>query len=132
MNKSELTKQGISRARSKGIIWGSYGLVLAEHNKRCAQEFAEGMRELIVYLMTEKYCKGPRSLARMLNDLEVPTVHAKKWHPATVSKLLKRLQPELDEEIQAIRVKQSSAFHKEIQQAPHSVSKHFKLDIHND
>ena len=40
MNKGDQTKQGIARARARGIAWGAYAAVLAQQNRERADQLA--------------------------------------------------------------------------------------------
>ncbi len=101
MNKSDQTRQGIARARARGIAWGAYAAVLAQQNREQADQFAVSLRPLILQLMLARR-RGPVKLARELNRIGVPTSRGSKWHPATVGRLLKRL-PGLKEELAKAR-----------------------------
>ena len=108
MNKSDQTKQGIARARARGIAWGAYAAVLAQQNRERADQLAESLRPLMLQLMLARR-RGPVRLARELNRIGVPASRGGKWHPATVDRLLKRL-PGLKEEIAKAREAQQQGF----------------------
>ncbi len=101
MNKSDQNKQGIARARARGVVWGGYAAVLARQNREQADQFAVSLRPLILQLMLARRW-GPVKLARELNRMGVPASRGGKWHPATVDRLLKRL-PGLKEELAKAR-----------------------------
>ena len=107
MNRIESTKQGIVRAKARGVVWGKYGAVIAARNKNDAQEFAESMRTTLVDLATDhglvQSRLGPRPLARKLNEMGVSARNGGRWHPATVHRLLKRLGPSFKQECRQIR-----------------------------
>ncbi len=80
-------------------------------NKAAADQFAEKMRPILLELSLKAGAKsGSVVLARMLNEREVPTVRGGQWHPETVKRLLRRLQPEFDEELCRLRKEQSKTF----------------------
>ncbi len=108
MNKSDQTRQGIARARARGIAWGAYAAVLAQQNRERADQFAVSLRPPILQLMLARR-RGPVKLARELNRIGVHTSRGGKWHPATVDRLLRRL-PGLREELAKAR----EAKHQEI------------------
>ena len=100
MNHSKKTKAGIAKAKAAGASWGRQGSVLAKKNQGTAQKFAESLRPLILELMlSAKTAKGRNlaALAEKLNSLEIPTARGWIWHPATVHRLKKLLEPELSE-----------------------------------
>ncbi len=101
MNKSDQTKQGIARARARGIAWGAHAPVLAQQNRERADQFAESLRPLMLQLMLARR-RGPVKLARELNRIGVTTSRGGRWHPATVDRILRRL-PGLKEELAKAR-----------------------------
>ena len=107
MNREESTKQGIVRAKARGVVWGQYGAVLAARNKHDAQAFAESMRTILVDLATDhglvQSRLGPRPLAGKLNEMGVPARNGGRWFPATVHRLLKRLGPSFEQECRQMR-----------------------------
>ena len=116
MNHSEKTKAGISKAIASGIKWGRSGSVLAKKNKDTAQKFAENLRPLILELMLgagSRKGRGPTALADTMNTLEVPTARGGKWHPATVHRLMKRLEPSLSKSFKKANDAKGEKFHKE-------------------
>lgn len=107
MNRRESTKQGIARAKARGVVWGRYGAVLADRNMQGAQAYAETMRPLLLDLENERRLVdpslGPRPLARKLNERGIPARNGGKWYPATVHRLLKRLGPSFGQDCSQIR-----------------------------
>ena len=107
MSRSEKTKLGIAKARSRGVVWGRHGAVLAVRNRQEAREFAEKLVPLLLQLEEARSLRlprlGPRRLARKLNELGVPGRNGGVWHPVTVARLLKRLGPAFEEERKRIR-----------------------------
>jgi hypothetical protein len=89
----ERTKAGISRARENGTRWGRYGKLLSQKNREDACAFAEAMRLTIRDLLIGG-CTGPRSLSRELNSRGIPGRAGGSWYPATVFRLLRRLDRE--------------------------------------
>ncbi|MCF3628217.1 recombinase family protein [Thalassospiraceae bacterium LMO-SO8] len=82
-----------------------------EANKAGADAFAEKMRPILLKLSLEAgvVC-GSVVLARMLNEQGIPTARSGKWHPETVKRLLRRVQPNFDEELCELRKQKSAAF----------------------
>jgi len=98
MDRSDQTKIGIAHSKAKGVQWGCHGTILAAQNKSAADDFAMALRPLILELMTKRRC-GPVLLARELNKRKIPARNGSEWHPATVDRLLQRLQPSLSEDL---------------------------------
>ncbi len=91
MSWADKTKLGIAKARSRGVVWGRHGAVLAARNKAEAQQYAETLVPLLLQLEEARPLHhprfGPRRLARKLNELGVPGRNGGVWHPATVARL---------------------------------------------
>ena len=90
--QSNQTREGIARARSRGVEWGQHGKVLAEQHRKEADAFAKKLRPCLFEVVV--HC-GPRStrIAKELNMRGVPARNGGRWYPATVDRLLKRLGP---------------------------------------
>ena len=58
--------------------------------KRVADMRAEALRSTILEVRTAGFVSG-KAIARELNARGIPTAGASKWHPTTVTRLLKRL-----------------------------------------
>lgn len=82
-----------------------------EANKVGADAFAEKMRPILLKLSLEAgvVC-GSVVLARMLNERDIPTARGGKWHPETVKRLLRRIQPNFDEKLCELREQNRTAF----------------------
>lgn len=80
-------------------------------NKAAAEKFAKKMRPILLNLSLEAGAiSGSVVLARMLNEQGVPTVRGGRWYPETVKRLLRRVQPEFDEELHQLREEKRKAF----------------------
>ncbi len=80
---------------------GRHGAVLARLNKQEAQQLAESLRPEVIKAMLKTGKPkggGPKAIAAYLNAQEVPTARGGKWHPETVRRLLKQLEPGLETE----------------------------------
>ena len=100
MKHSARTEAGITRAKSAGTQWGQHGTILAKANKAEAQKFSESLFPLILDLMLNAESakqRGPSAMAEELNILGVPTARGGIWHPATVHRLVARLEPGLSQ-----------------------------------
>lgn len=98
MDRKEETKKGIAEARARGVAWGRHGGVLAARNREQARVFAESLRPLLFDLMVNGR-RSATALATELNKRGVPARNGGRWHPATVHRLRKRLEPSLSEEV---------------------------------
>ena len=86
------TKAGLAVAKSKGVILGKNGKVLAEKNSKAADAFALKMAPLIARLKAEGF-NSRRKLAKALNRKRVPPFRAGcRWHAMTIQTLLKRIE----------------------------------------
>lgn len=86
------TKNALAIAKVKGVILGKNGKVLAEINKKAAENFALKLHPLISSLK-EKGIKSVRAIAKELNKRRIKTFRGVgKWHPNTVQILLNRLK----------------------------------------
>jgi len=80
-------------------------------NKIAANKFAKQMRPILMELSLLAGAKnGPVVLARMLNERGIPTVRGGEWHPETVKRLMRRLQPEFDEDLKRARAENYKRF----------------------
>ena len=100
--RSEQTRLGIKAARKRGVVWGSGAKELAGRNRLAALQFAESLRPRIVDLMV-RGLRRPAWLARELNELNIMTPKGRRWYPATVKRLIKRLGPSLKTEVELAR-----------------------------
>jgi len=88
----ESTKAGLAVAKAKGVILGENGKVLAEINRKAADEFALKMAPIIDRLKAQGY-KSRRKLAKALNRKRVPPFRPGcRWHAMTIQTLLKRIE----------------------------------------
>lgn len=85
------TRNALSAAKRKGVILGKNGKVLAEQNKRAAENFARKLAPELVDLKT-KGIITVRAIAKELNKKKIKTFRRNgRWHPTTVHNLLNRL-----------------------------------------
>lgn len=86
------TKAGLAVAKSKGVILGRNGKVLAELNSKAADVFALKMAPIIARLI-EAGITSCRKIAKALNRRKIPTFRPGcRWHAMTVHALLKRIE----------------------------------------
>lgn len=93
-------------------------------NKAEADKFAEKMRPILLEVAL-KAGNSRKSvvIARMLNERGIPTARGGDWHPETVKRLLRRLQPEFDQELSHLKKGQSAAFFSECGVTPSALAK---------
>jgi DNA invertase Pin-like site-specific DNA recombinase len=87
---SERTKAALGAAKRRGIVLGINGRALASAHRSAACAFAETVRPIIIHARRT----GARTLsdfATHLNQSGVRTREGRPWRPATVSRLLARL-----------------------------------------
>lgn len=85
------TKEALQAAKKRGIKLGVYSAVLAEQNKKMANEFAIKMQPIIKKL-NRKGIKSTRKIAIALNQMKVPTFRKQRWHSNSVFLLLQRIK----------------------------------------
>lgn len=92
-------------------------------NKVEADKFAEKMRPILLELSLLAGAKhGPVVLTRMLNERGIPTVRGGRWHPETVKRLQRRLQPEFDQELNLLKKEKSAAYFAESDVMPSTLA----------
>lgn len=83
---------------------GSNGRLLAQHNRRTAEEFAYTHRQMFLDLLSN-FGGGPRRLARALNDAGVPCRNGGRWHSTTVIRMLRYLGESFQQELKEARAR---------------------------
>jgi DNA invertase Pin-like site-specific DNA recombinase len=87
---SNRTKVALAAAKKRGTVLGS-PTSPALLRKR-ADDFAEGLRDVVARIMKEQWATSSRALASELNLLCIPTQTGGKWHSMTALRLLERLK----------------------------------------
>jgi DNA invertase Pin-like site-specific DNA recombinase len=88
---SDRTKSALAAAKARGVKLGANGHRLAQTNRDAAQRYAESLRPTIANLPEEEK-SSLRATARALNNQGVSSPSNGLWHPASVARLLKRLE----------------------------------------
>lgn len=87
------TKAALAAAKARGVQLGKYGRVmgprLARQNKADADAFARRVAREVEQLRRQH--PTVRTLTDAMNAADIPTASGGNWHPATVHRLLKRL-----------------------------------------
>lgn len=92
---SERTRRALAAAKARGVRLGVNGHRLAEAHRCQAAAWAENLRDPV----TEAFSRGAVTLAKMsaeLNDGGWRTREGALWSPGTTSRLLKRLNLDLN------------------------------------
>jgi len=87
---SERTKAGLQQAKARGIKLGTYGKVLAKHNRQKALAQAKTLRPIIRELRKSGKTTV-REIMEELNQRQIKTQRGGSWHPQTVNVLLHRI-----------------------------------------
>ncbi len=92
LNHSKLTKEGLQRARARGIVLGNPNLV--EYNKihkRKAKKYAWEHKDLILSFQNNGMTY--RQICAEMQKLCIKTSHGFNiWHPVQIGRILKRIK----------------------------------------
>lgn len=83
---SERTRNALAEAKKRGVQLGKNGKVLAERNRKAADERAEALRPIIMPMVEQGLSLS--EIARRLNDMGLCTVQRKKFRPQQITNLL--------------------------------------------
>ena len=86
----ERTRAALAAAKARGVRLGANGAVLAERHKADATLYAFGVRDAVI-AATQAGAQTTREIAVHLNAVGLPSRQGGRWHPANVSRTLKRL-----------------------------------------
>jgi DNA invertase Pin-like site-specific DNA recombinase len=87
---SDRTRAALAAAKARGVVLGAHGKVLAKRNAEDARAFALTVQDAVRGARDG----GARSLAEVadvLNGAGITSRAGKRWHPASVGRLLARL-----------------------------------------
>lgn len=79
---SERTRNALAEAKKRGIQLGKNGRVLAERNRKAADERARALRPIIMPMVEQGLSLG--AIARRLNDMGIPTARGKLFRAEQV------------------------------------------------
>lgn len=88
---SARTKAALAAAKARGVQLGRHGQVLADQNRARAREFARSLSPELAEVLLER----PNTfleIANGLNARDVRSAEGSRWYPATVARLLSRLE----------------------------------------
>lgn len=85
------TKAALAAAKARGVVLGRYGReVLSKMNHAKAVERAGDLAPVIIELRTRGLTV--QQITEVMNQRRIPTVRGKRWHPATVHSLIRRVR----------------------------------------
>ena len=86
----ERTKAALQAAKSRGVILGKHGKILAAQNKRAAVDFATNVRPFLDNAR-QAGCQSLNEIGEYLTLQGCPTPDGGKWHATSVKRLIARL-----------------------------------------
>jgi DNA invertase Pin-like site-specific DNA recombinase len=86
----ERTKAALAAAKARGVRLGANGAMLAKRHKADAIGYARQIAPAIS-AARQAGAQTVRQLADSLNAMGIPSRQGRRWHPASVSRLAKRL-----------------------------------------
>jgi DNA invertase Pin-like site-specific DNA recombinase len=86
---SERTRNALAEAKKRGVQLGKNGKVLAERNRKAADERAEKLRPVITPMVQQGFSLS--KIARRLNEMEIQTLRGGRYYAEQVRSLCNRL-----------------------------------------
>lgn len=86
---SERTRSALAEAKKRGVALGKNGKVLAEQNRKAANERAEVLRPVIMPMVEQGLSLS--KIARRLNDMGILTATGGRFYPEQVKLICNRL-----------------------------------------
>jgi DNA invertase Pin-like site-specific DNA recombinase len=87
----ERTRMALAAAKARGVKLGVNGKVLADKNRKIADEFSYKMMTTFYQVIVAEALSYKRSAER-LNDLGVPSATGGVWHATTVFRVWQRIK----------------------------------------
>lgn len=87
---SERTRHALAEAKKRGVELGKNGRVLAERNRKAADERAEALRPIIVPMLEQSLSLS--EIARQLNEQDIRTARGSWFHPQQVADIVRRMR----------------------------------------
>ena len=85
------TRAALAAAKARGVKLGVHGAVLAARHRSEALVYADTLREVVARAHGEG-AASVRALSAWLNDAGILSRAGGRWHPTSVSRLLRRLR----------------------------------------
>lgn len=86
---SERTRNALAEAKKRGVVLGKNGKVLAEQNRKAADDRAEVLRPIVIPMVEQGLSLS--EIARRLNGEGVKTARGSKFYPQQVADIVRRL-----------------------------------------
>ena len=87
---SERTRSALAEAKKRGVVLGKNGKVLAEQNRKAANERAEVLRPVIMPMVEQRLSLS--EMARRLNEMKILTVRGGRFYAEQVKLIKQRLK----------------------------------------
>jgi DNA invertase Pin-like site-specific DNA recombinase len=87
----ERTRSALAAAKARGVQLGTNGAVLASRHKADATAYALQLKPAIMEAV-QSGALTMRQVADHLNFIGVPSRQGGRWHPASVARLIRRLE----------------------------------------
>lgn len=86
---SRRTKEALAAAKARGVVLGQFGVVLAQRNRRSADEFAKTLMPVLAEVDPQREL-SLREIADKLNARQIPSYAGRCWRPMSVFRLRRR------------------------------------------
>lgn len=91
ITSSQLTKEGLKKAKKRGVQLGANGKNLAKENKAAADAFAQSLKPILMKLLDSDVKKSYGAFAKVLNRRGIKTPRGNSFAPASVRNVFLRL-----------------------------------------
>lgn len=91
ITSSQLTKEGLKKAKKRGVILGANGKNLAKANKAAADSFAQSLKPILMELLNSEVKKSFGAFAKALNKRRIKTENGSLFQPTQVRRIMIRL-----------------------------------------
>ncbi|MFN3863749.1 MAG: recombinase family protein [Erythrobacter sp.] len=87
---SERTRNALAEAKKRGVVLGKNGKVLAEQNRKAADDRAKALRPIVIPMVEQGLSLS--EIARQLNGQGIKTARGGKFHPQQIADLIRRIR----------------------------------------